>query len=295
MFTDATFETNNVLRLTGKTSHDENFPVGSFLLPKAVRPLVVEFYRFARAADDIADDPVLDSSTKFALLNGMDEALQGQRPVLVQAEPAWHLRQVLQRGGFTVNQPRALLVAFRRDAMNKDSLNWADLLSYCRMSANSVGRFLLEVHHEIAPAAQIASDALCTALQVLNHLQDCYKDFTALNRVYVPVDLLIVEGLDRTVLGKRKSTPGLLRVFDHMLDKVEMLLITARSLPAAITCPGFRMEAAMIVDLAIRLTQRLRRQDLLARFHGLRRLDWMLAGATGMAVGFSIARRVLKE
>lgn len=285
MFSNVTFETNDAPRLTGKTYHDENFPVGSFLLPKAVRPLIAAFYHFARAADDIADDPALDSFTKLTWLSKMDEALQGWPPALEQAEPAWYLYQVLRRGGFTLDQPRSLLVAFQCDAVNKDSQNWADLRDYCQVSANSVGRFLLEVHHETAPDALIASDALCTALQVLNHLQDCHKDFTALNRVYVPADLLATEGLDRTVLGRRRAPLGLLRIFDYILDEVERLIAMARPLPATIDCRGFRMEAAVIVDLAIRLTRRLRRQDLLARFHGLQRLDWILAVATGVAVG----------
>ncbi|KAF0145348.1 MAG: squalene synthase, partial [Rhodospirillaceae bacterium] len=106
-----------------------------------------------------------------------------------------------------------------------------------------------------------------------------------LNRVYMPTGLLAAEGLDRTVLGKRKAPPGLLRVFDHLLDQVEGLLSVAYPLPDAIVCRGFRVEAAMIVELATRLAQRLRRQDLLARFRGLKRSDWMLAAATGMVRG----------
>ncbi|KAF0118792.1 MAG: putative phytoene synthase [Rhodospirillaceae bacterium] len=284
MFTDATFETNAAPRLTGKTRRDENFPVGSFLLPKTIRPVVAAFYRFARAADDIADDPGLDRDTKLARLEAMDTALVHEA-LSGQAEPARCLREILHQGGFTVDQPRALLKAFQRDAMNEECRNWADLLDYCRLSANPVGRFLLEVHRETAPAAITASDALCTALQILNHVQDCHKDFTALDRVYVPADLLAAEGLDRTVLGTRKAPPGLLRVFDHMLNTVGDLLVTARPLPSTLACRGFRTEAGMIVQLAARLRQRLWRRDVLARFRGLRRIDWVLAAGAGLTAG----------
>ncbi|VBB68890.1 Phytoene synthase [invertebrate metagenome] len=275
-----------MVRLTGKTQRDENFPVGSFLLSKTVRPLIAAFYRFARTADDLADDPVLDSQTKLAKLDTMDSALQGLSPVPAWAQSAWHLRQLLLQhsGLFSVDQPRALLLAFRRDAVNEDSRNWVDLLDYCRMSANPVGRFLLGIHYETNPAALTASDALCTALQVLNHLQDCHKDFTALNRVYVPADLLAAEGLDRTILGARKAPPGLLRVFNHMLDEVESLVMAAHHLPAAIACRRFRMEATVTLALALRLLHRLRHQDLLAHFYGLRRFDWI--AAMGVAMGW---------
>ncbi len=288
MFSKASFETNERPLLTGKTQYNENFPVGSFLLSKKVRPLIGAFYRFARTADDIADDPVLDSSTKLAQLDKLDQTLQEPQehpPAAGGTRAAWHLKQRLQHSGFTVCQPRALLLAFRRDAVNADTQSWADLLDYCSLSANPVGRFLLEIHHETTHAALMASDALCTALQVLNHLQDCHKDYTALNRVYVPADWLAAEGLDRRILGERRAPPGLLRIFNHTLDKVEALLTVARHLPAAIAYRRFRLEAAVIVALALRLMRRLRRQDMLAHFNGLKSWDWIVATTMGVAAG----------
>ena len=294
MFSNATFETNETPRLTGKTEYNENFPVGSFLLSKKARALVGAFYRFARIGDDIADDPELESPAKLAKLDAMDSALQSEQeqPPAPVAEgtiegtiAAWHLKQLLQHSGFTIKQPQTLLLAWRRDAVHADSQSWADLLHSCSLSAHPVGRFLLEIHQETTPAALIASDALCTALQVLNHLQDCHKDFTALNRVYVPADWLAAEGLSRTILGERQAPPELLRVFDRMLENVVPLVTVARNLPAAIVCRRLRMEAAIIVALALRLMCRLRQKDLLAHFHGLQHWDWIVAATMGMAVG----------
>ena len=290
MFGTATFETNDKPRLTGKNQYNENFPVGSFLLSKTVRPLIRAFYLFARTADDIADDPVLDRPTKLAKLNDMDHVLHAEEELLPVEEwtrTSWNLKNLLQQGRFTVDQPRALLRAFRRDVVHADSQSWADLLDYCSFSANPVGRFLLEIHHETTPASLMASDALCTALQVLNHLQDCHKDFTALNRVYVPADWLAAAGIDRTVLGARLTPPELLRVFDHTLDKVGTLMTVARDLPSTIVCRRFRIEAAVIVVLALRLMRRLRQHDLLAHFHGLQHVDWIVAVTIGVATGLS--------
>lgn len=293
MFTNAGFENNDVPRLTGKTYRDENFPVGSYFLSRTVRLVIKAFYHFARSADDIADNPDLKSDVKLVLLNEMDRALLGLPSSLEEIKPAWHLHRVLQNNGFTVDQPRALLVAFQRDVLNRENRNWSDLLDYCRLSADPVGRFLLEVHHESAPAALAASDALCTTLQILNHLQDCRKDFVALSRVYFPTDLLMLEGLDRTVFGRHEAPPGLRRVFENMLDRVEDLHIVARLLPTVITCRSFRIEAAVVVNLAIRLTQRLRQRDLLARFYGLRWSDWIRATVTGVTIGSW--RRMMRE
>ncbi len=291
MFSNASFETNENPRLTGKNQYNENFPVESFLLSKKVRPLVRAFYLFARIGDDIADDPELDRSTKLAKLDKLAKSLQEEQehpPAAGGTRAAWHLKQLLQHSGFTVDQPLALLLAFRRDAAgNADTKSWADLLDSCSLSANPIGRFLLEIHHETTHTALMASDALCTALQVLNHLQDCHKDYTALNRVYVPADWLAAEGLDRRILGERRAPPGLLRVFDHTLDKVESLVTVARHLPAAIVGRRLRLKSSVIVAFAIRLMCRLRRQDLLAHFHGLKYWDWIVATTVGVAAGLS--------
>lgn len=282
------FESVENPTLTGKTQGNENFPVGSLLLPRAIRPHVAAFYRFARAADDVADDPGLDRDTKLAQLDAMDAALQGlAAPDDARTATGRALRAVLLPDGFTVVQPRALLVAFRRDAVNEDTPDWAGLIDYCRWSAMPVGRFLIEVHRETDPEAATASDALCAALQVLNHLQDTRKDFTAIDRVYAPADWLAEAGLDRSALGGRESSAALMRVFDRMLDGVEDLLTVARPLHRRLRCAGFRMESAMIVSLAHRLARRLRGRDPLAVFRGLQPIDWALAGAAGVIRGIT--------
>ncbi len=140
----------------------ENFPVGSRLVAPAHRPAVHAFYRFARAADDIADDPAREADAKTALLEAHDKALvEG----IEGPEEALALRVILLERGLATDHPRQLLQAFLADARGRPCRTWSDLIAYCRFSAAPVGRFLLDLHGE-DKALWPASDALCTALQI---------------------------------------------------------------------------------------------------------------------------------
>ncbi|MBF0093212.1 MAG: squalene/phytoene synthase family protein [Alphaproteobacteria bacterium] len=272
-----------------KTSSGENFPVGSMLLPAEARPQVAAFYRFARVADDVADDPGLSPDEKVALLDGMDAALRGESVSTPRSQPATALRRTLLEKGITVEQPRALLVAFRRDALRNQCADWDDLMDYCRYSAAPVGRFLIEVHGEDETPVG-ASDALCAALQVLNHIQDARADFLNLDRVYVPADWLAEEGLDRSVLGGAGGDAALMRVFSRMLDGVDALLSTAAPLAGRMTCRGLRLESAVIVTLAGRLAAKLRGRDPIAGFIGLKWHDWAYCVPLGLMRGLRAGR-----
>lgn len=287
---NTTFENNDNPCLTGKDIRDENFPVGSFLLRKPVRPIIKSFYRFARSADDIADNPNLDSNTKLALLKEMDRALSGLASPLIEVQPAEHLRCVLECNGLATDQARALLIAFQRDVCNSENHSWSDLLESCRFSANPVGRFLLEIHKETALSAITASDALCTVFQILNHLQDCRKDFMTLNRVYIPTNFLALESLDRNSLGEHRASPGLQRVFESIIDRVENLYTVCLPLLSSITCYRFRLESAVALSLAGSLIKRLRGQDLLASFQGLQWSDWVRSMTIGLSSGLFCCR-----
>lgn len=266
-----------------RTAEGENFPVGSWLLPASMRPTVAAFYRFARAADDVADSPDYAAVTKIELLDAMEAALL-DRPAAVShpgVQLARDLRAHLLDRGIALDHPRHLLEAFRADALNRPCRTWSDLLTYCRFSAAPVGRFLLDLHGEDRNAYP-AADALCAALQVLNHIQDCQADYRHLKRVYVPTDWLAEEGVAMDALLAPRCAPGLRRVLDRLLDRVDGLNVTARDLPARITQRGLRMEATAIVIIAHRLAGKLRRRDPLRRRVALSRatkLGAMFAGA----------------
>jgi len=266
---------------SGKGAGDENFPVGSLLLPKPLRPHVAIFYRFARAIDDIADNPALAPADKIARLDRFEAALldPGERdPAL---ETAWRLRDSLTATNVTPRHGQDLIAAFRQDAVKLRYDDWEDLLGYCRLSANPVGRYLLDLHGE-DPVGYPASDALCTVLQVLNHLQDCQDDHAELDRVYLPGDWLAAEGLSVEVLRQEASPPGLRRVIDRCLDGVDRLLLRAQELPDRLVSARLAMESAVILRLAQRLTKLLRRGDPLAGRVALSKADFVSCGLRGI-------------
>src|SRR5579864_5664802 len=169
---------------SGKGRGDENFPVGSFLIRKDLRPHVHAFYRFARNADDIADNPDLSADDKVRRLDRMGEILDGSPGDDSPAASA--MRQSLAATGTTAQHCHDVLRAFRLDATKLRYRDWDDLMEYCRYSAAPVGRQLLDLHGE-SRDTWAPSDALCSALQVLNHLQDCVADYRNLDRVYLPL------------------------------------------------------------------------------------------------------------
>jgi phytoene/squalene synthetase len=222
----------------GKSEATENFPVVRFLAPDK-RERALHFYRLARQADDIADDPQLAPEDKLHRLD-----------IVAASEPDdAHLAQLLQ--------------AFRWDVNKRRYRDWSELMLYCRFSAAPVGHFLLALHGE-SRKAHPAADALCAALQVLNHLQDCGDDYRRLDRVYLPTAWLEAEGAAVTDLAAGAASPALRRVFDQALDRVNELLVHARPLGAAIADRRLRLQAEITLAVGVRLARLLRRRDPLA-------------------------------
>ncbi len=247
---------------SGKGAGDENFPVGSFLLPARLRPHVATFYAFARAIDDIADNPGLAPEDKVARLDGFDRALLGESDDPAYAK-ARNIRESCALTGVPIDHCRDLIVAFKRDASKLRYDDWDDLMDYCRYSASPVGRYLLDLHGELRDGYP-ASDALCNLLQVINHLQDCKDDYRSLDRVYLPGDWMTAAGVTVADLEAPAASPGLRRVIDQCLDGVEELMATARRLPPHLTSRRLAMESAAIMRLAEKLTTMLRARDPVA-------------------------------
>jgi len=274
-------EADTVEAWSGKDRADENFPVGSALIRRDLRPHVHAFYAFARNADDIADSPALASDDKLARLDRMEAVLLGHAET--GAPSAARLRASLAATGTTAAHARALLVAFRRDATKRRTADWDELLDYCRYSAMPVGRHVLDLHGEDR-ATWAASDALCAALQVLNHLQDGADDLAALDRCYLPQEMLAQHGAAVDDLRGAAETPALRAVFDALLERTEALIAAAAALPGGVRDRRLRLETAVITGLARRLARRLRREDPVAGRVKLRRAD--IAGALFAALRF---------
>ena len=248
---------------SGKDAAYENFPVGSFLLPAALRPHVAVFYAYARAIDDIADSAELAPEEKIARLDGFERALlgvDGGDPAYAKAHA---MRRSLLETKITTQHCVDLISAFKQDALQGRYARWADLIDYCDRSAAPVGRYLLDLHggsqHGYGP-----SDALCNALQVINHLQDCQDDYRTLDRVYLPTSWLEQEGARvEELAGSRLSAP--LRCVIRCLDGVDALLVEAARLPGGLASRRLALESGAILAIAQTLARRLREQDVLAR------------------------------
>ncbi len=275
---------------SGKDAGDENFPVGSWLLPARLRPHVATFYAFARAADDIADNPDLAPKDKVHRLDRFEAAVSGKVVNDPALDRANRMRTSLAETGVTTKHCVDLLAAFKMDATKLRYADWADLMGYCELSANPVGRYLLDLHGE-ARSAYPAADGLCSALQVLNHLQDVRADFARLDRVYLPLDWLGAEGLDVTALATPRADPALRRVLERCLDGVADLLAVAQPLPERLGSLGLAMESGAIRRLAVMLAARLKRRAPLAERVVPPRLVFLGHAATG-ALGVLVRRLV---
>lgn len=275
---------------SGKDAGSENFPVGSWLLPADLRPHVMAFYHFVRAADDIADNGDLAAEDKLERLDFFEQALLGDEALLANLPKAASLRRSLEETGVTDRHARDILKAFRQDAAKTRYRDWADLLDYCAHSASPVGRYLLDLHGEDQALYQL-SDPLCDALQILNHLQDCADDYRELDRVYLPDDFFAGENIDHAALVGAKACSGLRKILDKALDGTDELLHQAAGLPAGLKSRRLGAESAVILEMARKLRDRLRRQDPIATrvelskfsfavtaLRGLGRLQWLRRG-----------------
>ncbi len=267
---------------SGKGRGDENFPVGSWLIRRDLRAHVHAFYRFARNADDIADNPALAAADKIRRLERMAAVLDGDMGE--DSPAALAMRESLAATGVTAEHCHEVLRAFRLDAVKLRYADWDDLMGYCRYSASPVGRQLLDLHGE-SRATWPASDALCSALQVLNHLQDCALDYRRLDRVYLPEEDLAAAGIGVEALAAPTASPPLRRVFDGLLDRTAALIEEARALPPFVAAAGLRGESAAIGELAARLCARLRHGDPLAARVALKKSDFLMAFLKGLARG----------
>jgi squalene synthase HpnC len=274
---------------SGKGEHDENFPVASVLVAPRFRAPILAFYRFARAADDAADHPTLSEHEKFALLNALEQTLLGKSDAAPDALP---LRRALAGTGLTARHPLELLVAFRQDVTKRRYRDWDELMQYCRYSAMPVGRFVLDVHGE-SPDTWPPSDALCSALQVINHLQDCAKDYRALDRVYVPLDAFEAYGAHVQALAVSAASPELRACLTSLADRAAQLMPEAEHLSERVKSLRLGLETAVIVRLArVLLTLLETRDPLNERVHlSPAAAGWVAARAAGGA----LSRRLMRQ
>ena len=262
---------------SGKGAHDENFPVASRLIKRRHRPVILAFYEFVRVADDIADHPQLAGTEKIARLNRLEASLLGRGD---DDPEGLRLRAILEERNLSPRHAQDLLSAFRQDATKHRYASWDELIDYCSHSAMPVGRFVLDVHGE-ARATWPASDALCAALQVINHLQDCAKDYRALDRVYIPLDALASSGASVEQLERKEATPALKACLRAMVARTAGLLDESRGLEAGVSDTRLALEISIIQSLASRLLAVLAIRDPLAERVHLTKTEALVAALNG--------------
>ncbi len=271
---------------SGKGAGDENFPVASRLIARRHRPVILAFYEFVRVADDIADHATLGEAEKLARLDRLEASLlgKGDEPEGVR------LHNVLQTRGLTPRHAQDLLSAFRQDVTKRRYASWDDLLDYCSRSAMPVGRFVLDVHGE-QHSTWPASDALCAALQIINHLQDCGSDHRTLDRVYIPVPMLAERGITVEALGASRASPQLKDCIRALAERTAQLLAQSQGFSESVNDTRLATEISVIRALALRLVALLRTRDPLSEVVHLSR-GHVLAVAT-QAAGRTLLQRLL--
>ena len=268
--------------MSGKSYSDENFPVASFLMTKKIRSIVRVFYFFARMADDIADHQKLSSNQKKKILLFFDNAISKSKKTnnKILDKMIAKFKELPSGKKYSRN----LLKAFMMDASNKKYKNWNDLLYYCKFSANPVGRFVIDAVNERKNIEKIyeASDSLCTALQIINHIQDCKKDFKELNRVYIPESFFKKYSVDKKILRKSKSEENFERLKIEIVDNVLLSLRKTKLGLREIQSWRLRKETLIILNIAKRLCNLLKINDPLEKQIKLSRIDFIFCFFKGI-------------
>ena len=221
---------------------------------------ILAFYRYARAADDVADHATAEAGQKLVLLDRLEAGLHGDP---AGAPEGLTLRTALDARSLTDRHALDLLQAFRRDVTQDRYADWDELMDYCRFSAAPVGRFVLDLHGE-SRSLWPANDALCAALQVINHLQDCAKDYRAIDRVYIPQDTLARHGAAVEELSAERASAGLRAAIAETAARTRGLLDEARPFAGGIADRRLALEVGVIQSLADSLALWLTQRDPLS-------------------------------
>ena len=260
--------------------HYENFPVASLLLPRRLRTAVRDIYRFARSADDIADEGDATDVQRLEALNGYREALHR----IAAAQPAMAgplapvlepLAQTIARHQLPITPFYDLLSAFEQDVTVKRYADSAMLLDYCSRSANPVGRLMLHLYGATSSADLRDADAICTGLQLTNFLQDVRVDWRK-QRIYLPQDALVRHGVTEEDLAACRLTPQWSALMREQVAQARTLLHCGA--PLAKRLPGrIGLELRLVVQGGLRILERIERAryDVFMNRPELGAKDWL--------------------
>lgn len=256
-------------------NHYENFPVASVLVPKPMRQPIAAIYAFARTADDFADEGGLAPEIRLANLDGYVKKLD--RLITAQSEDDLTfiaLGDAVRRHELPIQLLYDLLSAFRMDVTKTRFANWDEVLMYCSYSANPIGRLLLHLYKQTTPQQLAWSDAICSALQVINFLQDIAQDYIENQRIYMPLDEMARFGVDEAHFKNQISDLAMRRFIDFQIDRATALL--AYGLPLAQGLSGrLGLELRLTAQGGFAVLAALKRQENVFARPRLRRVDWL--------------------
>jgi squalene synthase HpnC len=258
--------------------HYENFPVASLLLPAPLRASVEVIYRFARSADDLADEGSDPPNLRIEKLNRYRARLAClERGEPVEGALFQDLANVIREHALPVQLFTDLVDAFTQDVTKKRYANFSEVMDYCRRSANPVGRLLLHLFKRTTDSELRQSDAICSALQLINFSQDVDIDYRHNQRIYVPQDEMVHHGVSERHFAEQCCDAAFRALMQFQIARSrEMLLSGAplgRSLPGRI---GLEIRAT--VQGGLRILQKIERvnYDVFRRRPVLQAFDWPL-------------------
>lgn len=255
--------------------HYENFPVASLLLPKALRNPVEIIYRFARSADDFADEGTDPDDVRLAKLDAYRRELQrigrGGTP---EAPLFRDIARIVQEYGLPLDLFTDLLSAFSQDVMKKRYANFSDLADYCRRSANPVGRLLLHLFKRTSERDLAGSDAVCTALQLINFWQDVDIDF-ANGRIYLPQDEMARHAVSERHIAEQRCDAAWISLMKFQTERSRSMILEGQ--PLARSLPGrIGLEIRATIQGGLRILEKIERAnyDVFRRRPVLGAWDW---------------------
>jgi len=257
--------------------HYENFPVASILMPRRLRKPVAAIYHFARAADDIADEGDLSDTQRLQQLDAFRHELDRIAGEETPLTPLFqNLYAEIKQYALPLQPHYDLLDAFSQDVVTKRYDNYAELLDYCRRSANPVGRLLLHLYEEASAVNQAYSDAICTSLQLINFWQDVDKDY-AIHRIYLPLDEMAQYGVTETQIAQKICDKNWQKLMKFQVDRARTLMLQGAPLGSILT-GRIGLEMRMIIAGGLRILDKIEaaNYDIFRRRPVLRPLDWVI-------------------
>lgn len=257
--------------------HYENFPVASVFLPRKLRPAVETIYHFARSADDIADEGVLSDAERLHQLQQYDdELLRIMDGKTTQLPLFGQLASVIRQHRLSVTPFRQLISAFRQDVVKKRYATYAELTDYCQRSADPVGNIMLELYGKADSQRLQASSHICTALQLINFLQDVAVDWQK-ERVYLPMEDLKHFSVTELDIENGKLSSEWQDLMQFQIKRTRELMLQGAWLPASL--PGrIGWELRLVVQGGLRILEKieLSNGDVFHKRPTLKPLDWAI-------------------